>query len=421
MASENHELKVSIMKDADKNFSVSHIPVQKFNENYHKYVGNSHNVYFIIPVSNISNLFLIYDRKSMPQIFRPTHIEYRLEILRIHDLAGAYLGKSNGEIESILYNKNLSVDIETPHDLFTFIYNLNELVLFNTLFNDTPSYTVNDCGWSPDMYVFLISWYKIKDSSIEEKEISGIPDLISILENKYKMGLNVSYPFKLRFNSDGSCAYSDPNELFNSTPAKVIGNVECKGNYVTNLFLPHMEIPVHTFVSSDDYHTINCIDYYDQFRGGSVTFFMGEPFDTNIINAPHGNIFISNDNFSMRKCSTFNFKCLQDLIIYLKLAPGMIRTTQTLISMTLYDAFDEYVIPGFNYEISLFDSHWINRPIDKPMNYSRNYIIDSDNNSEIHGVVNDCNVAINGKTTNVEDLDMYDDFMKDIEDFYIPF
>ena len=419
---EETSLQVHIMKDSDKEFNVNHIDVNKFNANYHKYVSNDHNAYFVIPVSNISNLFLVYDRKSMPAIFRPINVEYRLEIMRMHSLADMDSGNIKGEIHSIIYSNILKTDIATPHDLFTFIYNLNELTLFNTLINDPNSSAsvITDMGVLGDMYVFSISWYSIKDGNdAVEKEINGIFELIAALENKYMMGLNVSYPFELRFNYDGSSAYSDPNDLFNAKRAEVIGNTECK-EYITNLALPRMEIPVHTFISNNDYEMLRNIETYDQFRGGSVTFFMGTPFDTNIVNAMHGNIFINDNNFAMRKSSTIPIKDIRDFVIYLKLAPDIIRTIDTLIGLAI-DYTLEDVNPGFNYEMSLFDSNIIGRPI-KPMNYARNFILqDCNMDSTLYGNINDCNVAIHNTTKNIENFDPYKYFIQDVEDFYIPF
>jgi hypothetical protein len=415
-------LEVYILRDKTKDFSFKHIAVDKFNENYHKYVSNTHNEYFAIPVSNISNLFLVYDRKSMPAIFRPITVEYRLEILRMHSLADMDSGNSKGEINSIIYSNILTTEVNTPHDLFTFIYNLNELTLFNTFINDPNniSSVMTDIGSLGDMFVFNVSWYSIKDDkNITKKEINGIFELIAALENKYMMGLNVSYPFELRFNYDGSSAYSDPNELFSEKRAELIGNTECS-EYILNLALPNMEIPVHTFITNEDYQMLGHIETYDQFRGGSVTFFMGTPFDTNIVNAMHGNIFINDSNFATRKSSTICMKEITDFVIYLKLAPDIIRTIDMLVNLAI-DYTLEDVDPGFNYEVSLFDPDALNRPI-KPMNYARNFILrDCSMDSSIHGVVNDYNVAIHNKTKNIENFEPYKHFIKDITDFYIPF
>jgi hypothetical protein len=245
------------------------------------------------------------------------------------------------------------------------------------------------------------------------------------------MGLNITFPFKLAINEDGSCGYSDPSQINAKNAADIIGNTKFSGKSVFNVTFPNMEIPIHTFISNDDYKSLVNIDYYDQFRSGSVTFFMGTAFDSNIMNAPNGNIFISDENFSMRKTSTIEIRKMIDFVMYTKIAPCMIRTMDMLI--TMMDSSDEDlrdelytfdgVCPAFNYQFVLEELEHLTLPSKyKPSKYSRNYIIsDSSNDSEIHGVVRDCNVAVNNITKQIENMDVYADFMKDVSDFVFPF
>jgi hypothetical protein len=387
------DLKIVILKDAEKEFRTKFVSVDKMNANYNKYISDPHNEYFIIPVSNISNLFLIYDRQSMPQAFMPMHIEYTLEILKIKYLAEmTFVGKAvNSGFDTtdyVLHQQKMSVDINTPHDLFTFLYNLEELLLFNTLMNDDRSFV----GLNGDMYVYSVSEYHMKGSWIDKTEqINRIPDLIEALQRVYSMVRIESYAYDIRLNSDGSCAYSDPTKIYSNRTAELCGNTQDK-DAIVSLRLPIINIPIYTFIKRSDENFLNDINVYYSGRG-NIMFFMGTEFDMNCTSIE--GTFMSDETFSMCKVSSILVNDMVDMVIYIKVAMIMMRIAYQLVHIKdRFQTFDGWV-PSFRYEVN---TRWMNDKADKLV---KTYTIRNEDD--------------------ILKIDPYESFMQFLEDVWIPF
>lgn len=405
-------LEVFILKDEEKNFKAHHIPVDKFNENYHKYVSGEHNVYFIIPVSNISNIYMILDRNSMPKIFKPMQVNYTLEVLSLNFLTS--------ELEP-MYTQNMTTDIRVPHDIFTFIYNLSELTMFNTLFNDTR----NDTGTFNDALVYNIYDYEIRDSEgVKKDQILGIPSLILALETQYKMTLSTLNSIECILNGDGSCAYSDPLNLNTNSLPKLIGNTKFDGTRAFSMTLPHNQVPVHTFLSNEDTQMIEDVNEYFYRGDGVVTYFMGTPLvfkTTDRFSDSMGRYMcykerddgftlftnINDDNFSVYKSSTTHIDTLIDYVIYLKMTPSILRAANMLVHLNVQDKFTmepkfDNILPCFRYEFNVIECDGTTNEMKwRTTKYVKDYIIDRDDF--------------------LDTFDPYKDFIKDIEDAWIPF
>ena len=387
------ELQMVILKDETKGFHTKFTPIHKFNENYHKYVSDEHNAYFVIPVTNLSNLYMVYDRESMPKIFRPVKIHYTLEIIKIHHFAeitsfdGALFHK---QPDRVLHTQSMTVDIATPHDLFTFIYNLNELILFNTQINDDRSFM----GLSSAMFIYSISDYRINGEWIDKNgEIGRVSDLVDIILGLYSMPMNELNSYELCINSDHTCAYSDPLKIHGKTDIPVIGEPG-DANTIISLRIPIMVSPIYTFIRRKDETFLNDVNTY--YTGtGNVMFFMGTGLDAGTISNLEGTFFMADEAFSMCKVSSIIVPDMVDMIIYIKVALIIMRIALQLVTIKdEFQTFDGW-IPAFRYEVKV---RWMN---DKHATLTKMYTVHSE--KELLAI------------------DPYEQFMNFLEDFSMPF
>lgn len=397
---------IVILKDDKKDFMTQYIPVNKFNENYFKYVSNEHNEFFVIPVVESPNLYMIYHRKELPQIFNPFTIEYNMKIIKMSDMMTV------NRMDNILCDQNIRTDIITPFELLTFLYNLRELSLFNFLFNDKGREST---------YLFSIEGYKISsDKNSKFKEICGINLLVDALEANHLMKTRTRENYNLHLNEDGTCSYSNYYEYPRETKKindEMIGNLDLRSNYIETIYLPYLEEPIYSFIDKDLMDTIAEIDRYDMFKTGSVTLFMGTAFDSNILNAPDGNIFLSSTNFDFRHTSTITINKLPHILMYVKLATRMMRIISKLISMP-----DDYqslsgVYPGFNYTMEFYPFN-----MGKTYRYSRNYIWQSIETSQtISTDMKKTDVSITCTDRDNPKINIFKNLHDDIKDFWVPF
>lgn len=402
------EPNIVILKDDKKDFKTVYVPMTKFNENYYKYTSNSHNEFFIIPVSDISNLFMIYQREDMPEAFRPMIVSYDLQIIKMTDMLTV-----NRE-DNILCDQKIQTAISTPFELFTFLYNLRELSLFNFLFND---------GRYDDTYMYVLSHAKITGQGIErEVDIFGVNELISLLESIVCMTTRNDICYKIHLNEDGSCAYSNYHRYDDESRDvrdEMLGNLNLKDNYIETITLPYFEEPIYSFAPKDILIEIEELERYDMFNFASITLFMGTPFGTNIIDAletSDGNIFLSDADFAYRHTSKITIKKLRDMLMYTKLAPNMLRAIAKLTQMSDEMQSLSDVYPGFNYVLKMqaFD-------LSKPFRYAKNYIYHSYKKDTRLGTrMKNTDISIDtiGLTTKI---DIFGDLCKDIDDYWIPF
>jgi hypothetical protein len=394
----NKDLQVFILKDEAKDFKAHHVSIDKFNENYHKYVGNEHNKYFIIPVSTISNIFMILDIASMPKIFNPIKIKYDLEVLSANCMTA--------ELATI-YKQPILTEINKPHDLFTFIYSLSELTSFNTLFNDMR----NDSELIDTVFAYNIYNYEIISSDgVKKDEIFGIPALISSLEKRYFMSLTNINSIECVLNGDGSCAYSDTSQLNANSIPKMIGNTRFDGTRAFSMTLPHNQVPVYTFLSYDDTEMIEDVNEFYYRGNGIITYYMGTPlvFKTTDRFADSYTTWNYNENnFATLKSSTTHINSLIDYVIYLKMAPSILRVAYMLTQLDVKDPITGEprfadISPCFRYEFNVISESSNKKLYDMCNNrYIKDYIINAPDF--------------------FDKFDPYADFIKDIEDIWIPF
>lgn len=390
------DLQVFILKDESKDYKAHHVSVDKFNENYHKYVSNSHNKYFIIPVSNISNIYMILDNDSMPKIFKPVKVKYDLEVLSMNFMTV--------QLET-MRKFPIVTNIDRPHDLFTFIYSLSELMEFNTLFNDTR----NEDGTFNDVFAYNIYDYEIISSDgVKKDQILGIPSIIRALESQYMFTLGKLNPIECVLNVDGSCAYSDTSQLNTNSIPKMVGNTSFRGHAAFSMSLPYAQVPIYTFISEDDMSMIEGVNEYYYRGNGIITYFMGTPIvfkNTDIFSDAYTEWTCNEHNFSTYKASTTHIGSLIDYVIYLKTAPSILRVALMLTELGIVDPITEEpkfmdMLPCFRYEINVNIEH---------QKYSDGY-----------NQIKYKDYIINNKDF-LNTFDPYADFIKDIEDVWVPF
>ncbi len=399
---------IVILKDDKKDFMTHYVAVSKFNENYFKYTSNEHNEFFVIPVVESPNLYMIYHRDELPQIFNSFTIEYNLQIIKMPELVTPRISNA----DTILCNQNIRTTISTPFELITFLYNLRELSLFNFMFNDKGR---------ENTYIFSVEGYKISDGKNSHfKEICGVNNLITDLEAKHLMKTRTSEKYNLHLNEDGTCSYSNYYRYLNETANlkdEMLGNLDLKSNYIESISLPYFEEPIYSFIDKSLIDTISEIDRYDMFNNGSITLFMGTAFDSNILSAPDGNIFLSSANFDFRHTSTFKINKLPNILMYVKLAARMMRIIAKLISMPdEYQSLSE-VYPGFNYTMEFYPFN-----MGKTYRYSRNFIWQSiETDQTISTDIQKTDISISCTNRNNPKANIFKRLCDDIKDFWVPF
>lgn len=341
--------------------------VDEFNDNYHKYVSNEDNEYFVIPVSNIDNLFVIFDRKSMPQIYVKRSIFYTIEVLK----------QSRDSIPQKVYSKEICVNLEKPHCLFTFIYNLIELGIFNHLFNVKSG---ND-----DIYAYTVTSYHTTDGI--SKDSIGISDFIDDIFSIYNIENNRRQKIENKFYiiSDDHISY-----VMNSI-ADVTKNLN--KNYVCSLCM-HDIIPIYTFVSNHDLYIINDIAEVRLLKGASIELGYGAAFKIDDWTD------LSDNSFTQMRMSKVPVSSIFELIVYTKLGKSLIRVLRNLLTMPVkFDPFED-MKPYFSYNI-LLNFLESSRKFTGYPHYVKDYIITKD--SQYYS------------------MNPYEDLMKDLEDYWVPF
>lgn len=385
---------VVILKDEEKGFKFKSISLDSFNENYHKNVSNEHNVYFIIPVTPLSNIYMILDRNSMPKVFTPMRLSYTLEVLAMDPAV-----KYNMEM---VYKQDIRHDVITPHDLFTLIYNLSELTLFNTLFNDDR----NNTGTNKKAYIFNVFKYQISMGYDEMKteEITGIPALINNIFARYNMMMSNTNTIECFLNSDGSSYYSDPSEIHGTGASKMIGRMNDAKTSIMAVPLHYVQVPVYTFIPEQDSAMIESVNEYYYTGRGVVAHFMGNklnmPLQMKTFNtSAEMTADVARDLVWPTRVSIVHISDLIDFVIYLKLAPSLMRVAYTLTKLQISDAFDKDVlgddVPCFRYEF------YVSSELGKNTKYYKDYMITSEDKIQL--------------------MDPYSDFIDDVTDAWMPF
>lgn len=405
----------------DDALEISYISIEKFNKNYHKLVSDESNKYFIIPVSNIENLFYILRREQMPKIFEKISVCYTIHISR----------QSENQYIETIHSQSICTELDTPHSLFTFLFNLQELAIFNVLFNKTCEDSANG------IYVYNVIEYKINDEI--PKQIIGVNDLIDDIMILYGFPdvAHVKVEYDHLGNSinlarqPGTVAYEDQLQIIIHGNNKCIirdaklSNYQNRGEllrFVTKIDnvilksirdsskdavytvqLSHVrdtsELQLFTFISKLQMQSL-----YDiiptAYKKGLYTIGFGINFDTDDWQEADG-------SFSQIKSSTHTIINPMDYVIMLKLVPGLLRIVYNLVSMPTQFHLLEDMTPFFSYNFELKpklvtirrDCHTNDDII--AGHYFRDYIIKSEED--------------------IYKIDPYTDFIYDVMDYVLPF
>lgn len=349
--------------------------IDKFNDNYHKFVSNTDNKFFVIPVSNIENLFFILPRECLPPIFEKRSIFYTIEVLR----------RPKYSVDETIFSKEICVNLEKPHQLFTFLYNLIELVIFNLLFN-----TKCEDG---DIFAYTVTSFRTSDGiKCENTSISSFEDAILAMYDmhpekiiNYVQETIVSYINTTFILTQDKECHIVTKDLYNKL-------CKIKSEYISSICL-QANIPLYTFVSREDAIMICDSDKYKLSKVASIEMGYGAAF------AVDDWTDLSDNSFSQMRVSKTMAYDLNDFVIYLKMGKSLTRIIRNLLTMPVkFDPF-ESMKPYFSYNIMLNAEATNNKKSDS--HKFKDYIVTKD--------------------SVLYTMDPYEDFMRELVDWYIPF
>lgn len=373
-----------IIKDKHNDaYNVTYTTIDKFNSNYHKYVSDIDNKYFIIPVSNIENLFFILDRESMPKIFEKISISYTIQIAK----------QSQDSAPSIMYKQEIHTELDTPHSLFTFLYNLQELTIFNVLFNK------HNGGYT---FVYNITRYCINNGS--SKSIVGINDLIDDIMDLYHINTsNDRKMLQIIIHGNGKCIVIKDESttiLRNSIYPDIKDNSK-DAVYTARLGFANntTDLQLYTFVSKLNMQAMIEIDT-DSYLSGIYELGYGYGYDVDDWHEIDG-------SFTSIKSSQYVILDPMDYLVLLKLVPGMLRIIYNLLSLPAPIPLFDDMVPYFTYNFRL-----------KPRLITRRR--DCHTNDEVIAghYIRDFIIK---KEDDIYNADPYVDFIYDIMDYELPF
>lgn len=382
------------LDETDK-FKAHLITIDKLNENYHKYVSDPQIKYFVIPVSNIENLYFILDRNYMPQIFKKITIWYQIHIRMCH----------KNHSQSNIYSQEICTKIETPQELFAFIYNLCELAQFNCDFNNY--------SWADsDIFYYEITKYKI-DNGLDSKyiEIAGVDQFIDVLIDYYGIFMNLkekqteTFMHRVLYINDNNIA-----EMYT-----IDGGIPQESGYQDNIDkLYEINKECHSqFIMSYNVFSLEGFHIYTFISGTNAMMFsesyISETYKSGVIELGYGTQFANDDwtdlndgSFTPMKTNTVHVIHLDEFIKFIKIAKLNLRIIKNLLSMPTETQIFDNMYPYFSYNFRMepLTSYREDKKYVDP-HYFRDYIVKSDRD--------------------LLNIDPYSDFVKDIEDYFIPF
>ena len=390
------EANLALLKgESDYELKAKYITIEKFNSNYHKYVSDTEIRYVAIPVSAFENLYFILPREILPKIFQKIHVKYKLELLRSVGYSG----------NNVIHSQDMSVNIDTPHSLFTFLFNLEELVIFNVVFNiETKINEHSQLNPTGPLYAYNISSYSIDGA--KPKSIYGLDHVINDLCIIYDMDLSkLISKFSLVIYDDKRA------KVVKHTSEVNITLDACKDAIISKSLM--QDIPIHTFISKEEWIMIK-----------DATPF----FESGVVEYGYGNVFKNDDwtdpsdtsGFIPKRTSTRNALSLIDFTIYTKMAVSILRVTHKLLSMinahVLYPPIDYGLIPFGESTVPYFSYNFKLTPYAPSGSFDSKGYVYIEGNYGGHYVKD----FVFMNESDIYRLDIYGSFIKDIEGYILP-
>jgi hypothetical protein len=307
--------------------------------------------------------------------------------------------------QSNIYSQEICTKIETPQELFAFIYNLCELAQFNCDFNNY--------SWADsDIFYYEITKYKI-DNGLDSKyiEIAGVDHLIDVLVDYYGIFMNLkekqteTFMHRVLYINDNNIA-----EMYT-----VDGGIPQESGYHDNIDkLYKINKECHSrFIMSYNVFSLEGFHIYTFISGTNAMMFsesyISETYKSGVIELGYGTQFANDDwtdlsdgSFTPIKTNAVNVMHLDEFIKFIKIAKLNLRIIKNLLSMPTETQIFDNMYPYFSYNFRM--EPLTNYREDKMYvdpHYFKDYIIKSDKD--------------------LLNIDPYSDFVKDIEDYFIPF